>query len=378
MNILRSLPLIVSAYLFPFSTTADTINTDEHTINITTVASGLDHPWSLVFLPGGNMLVTERNGGLKRISPSGDTADIDISLPGLKARGQGGILGLAIAPDYPTSKQIYIAYSQHEKNKSGTSVAKATLNENTLTDTQVIFAMAPKVAGTRHYGSRLLIKDGYLYISLGDRGQRDRAQKLSDHLGTMIKLNLDGSVPNDNPFYSKQDAKSDIYSFGHRNIQGLTLSNDGTTIWAHEHGPQGGDELNVVSSGLNYGWPEITYGVNYVTGSKIGVGTKKDGLVQPIHYWVPSIAPSGLTMVKGKVFEHWHGDLLLGSLKFGQLVRLKLSEEKVIHEERMLDGKYGRIRDVAEGPDGAIYLLTDANNGKILRLSPIQTSNKGS
>lgn len=348
----------------------EAITSEKYTFTVETVASGLNHPWSLVFLPDGDMLISERNGGLKRIGTSGDITAIQGLPQGLVYRGQGGLLGLALSPDFAQSKRIYLAYAEEGPfGKSGTAVVSATLSENRLSDITPLFSQTPKLAGGRHYGGRLLATDKHLYIALGDRGNRDKAQQNDSHIGTLVRLNLDGSVPQDNPFVGNKNVLPEIYSYGHRNIQGMTLDNDGQTLWTHEHGPQGGDELNPVTAGANYGWPVITYGVNYGTGSRIGIGTEQAGMAQPVHYWVPSIAPSGMEMVSGKQFSHWQGDILLGSLKFGLLVRLDMENGKVLAEERLLDGQYGRIRDVVESPDGEIFLLTDSSNGELLRLA---------
>ncbi|MDF2184020.1 PQQ-dependent sugar dehydrogenase [Grimontia hollisae] len=348
----------------------EAMTSEKHAFTVETVASGLNHPWSLVFLPDGDILVSERNGGLKRISTNGDKTAVQGLPEGLVYRGQGGLLGLALSPDFVQSKRIYLAFAEEGKfGKSGTAVASAILSGNQLSNITTIFSQTPKLAGGRHYGGRLLTTDKHLYIALGDRGNRDKAQQNNAHVGTLVRLNLDGSVPNDNPFVSDKNTLPEIYAYGHRNIQGMTLDNDGQTLWTHEHGPQGGDELNMVTAGANYGWPTITYGVNYGTGSQIGIGTELVGMEQPVHYWVPSIAPSGMEMISGQQFHHWQGDMLLGSLKFGLLVRLDMENGKVIAEERLLDNQYGRIRDVVESPDGDIFLLTDSSNGELLRLT---------
>ncbi|NGN96120.1 PQQ-dependent sugar dehydrogenase [Grimontia sp. S25] len=363
--------LFVSACL-PFAATAESIASEKHSFTVERVAQGLNHPWSLVFLPNGDMLVSERNGGLKRVTREGVVSEIQGLPEKLVYRGQGGLLGLTLSPDFKTSNRLFIAYAEEgEFRKSGTAVSSAILDGNTLKKITPIFSQSPKLAGGRHYGGRLLATDEHLYIALGDRGNRDKAQQNNSHIGTLVRLNLDGSLPSDNPFVGQSGSLPEIYSYGHRNIQGMTLDNDGKTLWTHEHGPQGGDELNPISKGNNYGWPTITYGVNYGTGSQIGTGTAQDGMEQPVHYWVPSIAPSGMEMISGKKFQQWQGDILLGSLKFGLLVRLDMDNGKVIGEERLLDGNYGRIRDVVESPDGNIYLLTDSSNGEVLKLSPL-------
>ena len=232
--------------------------------------------------------------------------------------------------------------------------------------------MQPKSGTGRHFGSRLVFDGkGHLYITLGDRGERPRAQQLDDHAGSVIRLNDDGSVPPDNPYIATDKALPEIFSYGNRNMQGAALHPRTGELWTHEHGPQGGDEINVIRAGVNYGWPVITYGVNYGIGTRIGAGTHQEGMAQPLYYWVPSIAPSGMAFYTGDAIPQWQGNLLVGSLKFSALVRLELDGEKVLHEERLLRGELGRIRDVRQGPDGLVYLLTDASNGGLFRLSPV-------
>jgi glucose/arabinose dehydrogenase len=234
-----------------------------------------------------------------------------------------------------------------------------------------LFRQTPKTGGGRHFGSRLVFdREGYLYVTLGDRGDRPRAQRLNDHAGSLIRLHDDGRVPADNPFADRKGARPEIFNYGHRNMQGAALHPDTGLLWTHEHGPQGGDEVNVERPGVNYGWPVITYGVNYGIGTPIGEGTAKPGMEQPIHYWVPSIAPSGMAFYTGDRFPGWRGDLFVGALKDRTLVRLELEGERVVGEERMLRGELGRIRDVRTGPDGYLYLLTDENPGTLARLVP--------
>jgi glucose/arabinose dehydrogenase len=253
----------------------------------------------------------------------------------------------------------------------GTEVVRGRLDGDVLRDTEVIFRAEPKSAGGRHFGSRLVFDGaGDLFITLGDRGERYRAQDLGDHAGSVVRLADDGGVPADNPFTGRAGARGEIFSLGNRNVQGAALHPETGELWAHEHGPQGGDELNVIRAGVNYGWPVITYGVEYVIGTAIGEGTSKQGMAQPLHYWAPSIAPSGMTFYTADRFPAWRGNLFVGSLKFRQLVRLVLEGEEVVHEERMLDEVLGRIRDVRQGPDGLLYLLTDAPDGVLARIEP--------
>lgn len=335
------------------------------------VASGLEHPWGVAFLPDSRILVTERPGRLRLIENGRLNPKPIKGLPDITAVGQGGLLDIILHPDYEKNGWLYFSYSASGAGGIGTEVARARLDGMKLKDVQVLFRMQPKSSGGRHFGSRLVIDgDNYLYISVGDRGERPRAQRLDDHAGSIIRLHDDGRVPKDNPFVDRKDAKPEIYSYGHRNPQGLTLHPHTGAVWQHEHGPQGGDELNLIQKGRNYGWPVITYGVNYVIGTKIGEGTHKEGMEQPLYYWDPSIAPSGMDFYTGDKWPQWRGNLFIGALKFELLVRLELDGTKVVRETRLLEGELGRIRDVRTGPDGYLYLLTDQENGKLVRLMP--------
>jgi glucose/arabinose dehydrogenase len=351
---------------------AQTIKTQEHAVRVVRVAEGLEHPCGLAFLPDGRMLVTERPGRLRLIGKDGRLDPQPVAgLPPVTAVGQGGLLDVALHPRFAENHLIYFSYAGRDSTGFGTEVARARLSGNRLENVQVIFRQQPKGTTGVHFGSRLVFdRDGYLFITLGERGERDRAQKPDDHAGSVIRLHDDGRVPHDNPFVGKPGWKPEKYDLGHRNQQGAALNPQTGQLWTHEHGPQGGDEINIIRPGVNYGWPVITYGVEYVIGTKIGEGTHKDGMAQPIHYWVPSIAPSGMAFYTGDKFPRWRGDLFVGSLKFELLVRLRLDGEKVVKEERMLKGLLGRIRDVRAGPDGYIYLLTDESNGVLVRLEP--------
>ena len=343
----------------------------EHSFRVTTIADGLDHPWGMAFLDDSRILVTERSGELRLIENGVLNVTPVVGLPTIVAKGQGGLLDVVLHPDYRQNGWIYFSYVATGKGGIGTEVGRARLEGMRLEQWQTLFRMEPKSGGGRHFGSRLIFdRDGYLFITLGDRGDRPRAQQLDDHGGTVIRLHADGSVPADNPFVGVKGVRPEIFSYGHRNPQGIAFHPASGELWLHEHGPQGGDELNWVRPGRNYGWPVITYGVNYGIGTRIGEGTHKAGMEQPLHYWIPSIAPSGMAFYTGDRFPGWKGDLFIGSLKFQYLVRLKLDGQKVVREEPLLKGEYGRIRDVRDGPDGYIYLLTDAPNGKLLRLEP--------
>ena len=334
-----------------------------------TIADKLGHPWGMAFLPDGNILVTERTGQLRLVENGKLNPQPVTGLPEIAVTGQGGLLDVALHPDFENNQWIYLSFSAKGEDGYGTEVIRGRLDGMELKDVEKIFAASPKGDGGRHFGSRLLFApDGKLFITLGDRGDQDRAQKMNDHAGSLIRLNDDGSVPEDNPFINTKNAKPESYTLGNRNMQGIALQPGTNLLWTHEHGPQGGDELNIMTPGTNYGWPVITYGVNYGIGTKIGEGTEKAGMAQPIHYWIPSIAPSGMVFYTGDEFPEWKGNLFVGSLRFGQLVRLKIQDGKVVEEERLIDGKHGRIRDVRQGPDGTLYLLTDESNGKLLRL----------
>ncbi len=342
-----------------------------HSFQVESVASGLSHPWGLAFLPGGDVLVTERTGNLRLIR-SGQLLDQPVGgLPTIEEYGQGGLLGITLHPRFESNRWIYLSYAGEGNGGYSTEVLRARLEGMQLDEVRLIFQAQPKTGGGNHFGSRLVFaRDGTLFISLGERGERSAAQYLGDHRGSLIRVNDDGSVPEDNPFVGWARVRPEIYTYGNRNMQGMALNPFSGEIWAHEHGPQGGDEVNIMRSGTNYGWPIITYGVNYGIGTKIGEGTHKEGMAQPIHKWVPSIAPSGMTFYSGEKFPNWKGDLFVGSLKFGLLVRLDVEGNRITNEERMLDNAYGRIRDVVQGPDGHLYLLTDERDGQLLKLTP--------
>ncbi len=332
------------------------------------VADKLVHPWSMAFLPDGDILVTERGGQLLRLAADGSKRDVVSQLPPIEEFGQGGLLDVILDPGYTDNNIIYLSYAANDRGKYGTEVLRARLDKTVLRNQKVIFRLSKKTTKPYHFGSRLLFADdGTLFITLGDRGERPRAQDRMDHAGSLIRILPDGGIPADNPFHSG-DALPGVYTWGNRNMQGIAIHPQTRAIYTHEHGPQGGDELNRMLPGVNYGWPVITYGVNYVSGTAIGKGTSKAGMQQPLHHWVPSIAPSGMVFYTGDEFPEWQGHLFIGSLKFGQLVRLELKDDRVVHEERLLNNRLGRIRDVRQGPGGGLYLLTDERNGLLLRL----------
>lgn len=350
------------------------IQSEKQAFRVATLTRGLENPWSIAFLPDGRMLVTERAGRMRILDKHFNLEPKPIEgLPDIIARGQGGLFDVVLHPDYQKNGWIYWAYNAPGKGGWGTALARGKLQGHRMTDVQVIFSMEPKTRNGQHFGGRIVFDNaGMVYLTLGDRGEKDRAQDLNDHAGSVIRLHDDGRVPADNPFTGRSDAKAEKWTIGNRNIQGAATHPQTDALWTHEHGPQGGDEVNVMRSGRNYGWPVITYGVNYGLGTKIGEGQTKTGMEQPLHVWVPSIAPSGMVFVQGQAFANWKGNVLIGALRDQTLVRLELKDEKVVREERLLKGQVGRIRDVRIGPDGLIYLLTDASEGALLRLEPVE------
>ena len=336
---------------------------------VTNVARGLEHPWGLAFLPDGRLLVTERPGRLRLVT-NGQLSELLAGVPQVYARGQGGLLDVALSPGFAQDRLVYLSFSEPGEGGASTAVARGRLGERGLEGTQVIWRQQPKVDASNHWGSRLVFRpDGTLFVTMGDRRTHsERAQDLSTTIGKIVRINPDGSVPRDNPFVNRSGALPEIWSYGHRNVQAAALDARGE-LWTVEHGARGGDELNNPQPGKNYGWPVITYGVDY-SGARIGIGTAHPGMEQPVYYWDPVIAPSGATFYTGSAFPHWRGDLLVGSLLPGALVRLRIDNGRVTREERYLGELGERIRDVRQGPDGAIYLLTDSSRGRILRLDP--------
>jgi aldose sugar dehydrogenase len=337
-----------------------------------TIARGLEHPWGLAFLPDGRMLVTERPGRVRIITPGGQLSKPLSGVPRVLASGQGGLLDVALDPQFADNRLVYLSYAEpQEDGTAGTAVARGRLLDNRLEDMRVIYRQHPLVKGNLHFGSRLVFaRDGTLFVTQGDRfNYREQAQDLSSGLGKIVRINPDGSLPPDNPYMKDPNGRPEIWSYGHRNIQAAALHPDTGQLWTVEHGARGGDELNHPEAGKNYGWPVITYGVDY-SGVSIGEGTAKAGMEQPVYYWDPVIAPSGMTFYSGDAFPGWKGSLLVGSLTPGGLVRLTLKEGTVVQEERYLGHLRQRIRDVRQGPDGLLYLLTDSDDGLVLRLSP--------
>jgi len=378
LHLFRSVHILLLTLLGCWPTVAQerssVIHSDKHAFRVNTLLSGLENPWSMAFLPDGRMLVTERAGRLRLVGSDFRLEPKALEgLPEVMAQGQGGLFDVVLHPQYAQNGWVYWAYNAAGAGGWGTALARGKLQGQRMTDVQVLFSLQPKTRSSQHFGGRIVFdKAGMLYLTLGDRGDRHRAQKLDDHAGSVIRLHDDGRVPADNPFARQPGALPEKWTLGNRNMQGAALHPKTGELWTHEHGPQGGDELNVMRSGLNYGWPVTTHGVNYGLGTRIGEGPSKPGMVQPLHVWVPSIAPSGMAFVSGSQFPHWQGDLLVGALRGQMLVRLSLDGEKVQREERLLQGRVGRIRDVRMGPDGLVYLLTDDAQGALLRLEPVK------
>mgnify|MGYP001296074852 FL=1 len=345
---------------------------EKHAFRTVVLTENLEHPWSLAFLPDGRMLVSERSGRLRLISAKGELDPKPVAgVPPVAAVGQGGLLDVALHPEFAKNGWVYLSYAGPGQGGQGTEVARGRLVGHALRDLQVLFRMQPKTNTGHHFGSRLVFdRQGMLYITLGDRGEKERAQRLDDHAGSVIRLHDDGRVPASNPFVGREGALPEKFTLGNRNMQGAALHPQTGELWTHEHGPQGGDEINIIRAGVNYGWPVITYGRNYGIGTQIGEGTTKSGMAQPLWQWTPSIAPSGMAFYTGERFPQWRGNLFVGALRGEMLVRLELDGDKVRREERLLVGAVGRIRDVRVGPDGLIYLLTDSDNGRLIRLEP--------
>ena len=340
-----------------------------HAFEVVTLAEGMDHPWGLAFLPDGSALITEREGGLYhyrdgQLKPVGGAPEVVVD-------NQGGLLDIALHPGFADNGWVYMTYAGRGEAGVSTHLARARFDGAALSGLEVLLQTKAVTRSGRHFGSRLQFDGaGHLYMTIGDRGDSDSAQVLGSHAGSVLRLTEDGSAPDDNPFVGQGGALPEIWSYGHRNPQGMARRPSDGSIWAVEHGPRGGDELNRVERGINYGWPVITYGKAY-SGLSIGDGiSEKQGMAQPARYWVPSISPSGLAFYDGEAFPEWRGNLFLGALSGRTLVRLTLDGDRVTGEERLLDDFDERIRDVRQGPDGLIYLLTDDSDGRLLRLEP--------
>jgi len=357
-----------------------TYDTEQAQIQVETFADGLSHPWGAAFLPDGSMLVTERGGELHLVSPKGELSEPIPGVPEVDARDQGGLLDVALDPDFESNRLVYLTYAEPGEDGNGTAVARAELVEGeapALENVEVIFRQQPKEDSTKHFGSRLIFApDGTLFVGLGERSAgrfRGQAQDLDSHLGKVVRIHPDGSVPEGNPFVGRDGALPEIWSYGHRNIQGGALHPETGEVWFHEHGPRGGDEINIPEAGKNYGWPLVTYGVEY-SGAPVNEGeSEAEGIEDPIYYWTPSIGPSGMAFYTADAFPEWQGDLFVGGLAIPKLVRLELDGREVTGEEDLLADLGMRIRWVGVGPDdGALYLLTDEGDDAILRVTPAE------
>lgn len=347
-----------------------TIQTQTGPMSIEVVARGLESPWGLAFLPDGRMLVTEKAGRLRIVTRAGEISKPLANVPRVAARGQGGLLDVALSPGFQRDRTIFFSYSEGgQGGEAGTALARARLESDSgLSDVRVIFRQTPKVSGGQHFGSRIAFaRDGAIFLTLGDRGKFDPSQDLSNTIGVIVRLNGDGSPIKDNPFVGREGARPEIYSYGHRNIQGAAIHPRTGALWVNEMGPRGGDEINVAVAGRNYGWPLVSWGRHY-SGLPIPDPSTRPDLAGSIHHWTPSIAPSGMAFYEAELIPKWRGSLLTGALAAQMLVRITLDGEKITGEERIPLG--ARIRDVRVGPDGAVYLVTDASNGRLLRLAP--------
>lgn len=345
------------------------IQSDQLEFRLETVVSGLDIPWGLAFLPSGDILITERSGKFYRFGNDQKLQRIK-GVPEVLARGQGGLMDVEVHPDFSKNNYIYLSYSKRKNDLATTAILRAKLEGNELKEQKDIFIAQPYLRTRHHYGSRMEFdKNGYLFLTVGDRGKRNRnPQNLNNHCGKIHRIHDDGRIPSDNPFVNQAGAIKSIYSFGHRNPQGLAIDPETDLIWTNEHGPRGGDEVNIIRKGKNYGWPIISYGINY-SGSKFTNLTEKEGMEQPLHYWVPSIGVCGLAVVTSNQYPNWKGDILSGSLRFDYLSRLKIENGKVIGEEKLLKN-VGRLRDVKMGLDGLIYFTTE-DPGTVFRIVPV-------
>lgn len=348
------------------------IQSEHGAIAVETFADGLEHPWGLTFLPDERMLVTERPGRLRFVSENGELSAPLRGVPEVFHRGQGGLLDVELDPDFESNSLVYLSFAEPGPRGASTAVARGRLGNDTLEATEVIFRQQPKVEGENHFGGRLVFsRDETLFVTLGERFQFDPAQDLSNHLGTIVRINSDGSVPDDNPFVGRNDALPEIWSYGHRNIEGAFVHPETGALWVHEMGPRGGDELNIAEPGRNYGWPLVSWGRHYLFvdfGSDIPDPPTRPELAQSLYHWNPVISPSGMLYYTGELFSDWQKDILIGGLSSRALIRLTVDGKEVTNEERLDLGV--RLRDVAQGPEGAVYLLTDEDDGKILRLVP--------
>jgi glucose/arabinose dehydrogenase len=370
----RALAYAVALAALATPVAAQTFRSSAGALKVETVARGLQHPWGLAFLPDGRMLVTERPGRMRVVTRDGKLSPPLAGLPQVYASGQGGLLDVSLDREFAQNRTLYFCYAEPVRGGARTALARARLTEGEqprLDEVRPIFQQRGPLSQGNHFGCRIVqTQDGNLFLTLGEHfTDRDEAQNLGNHLGKLIRIRPDGSAPPDNPFINRPGALPEIWSYGHRNSQGAALHPQSGRLWTHEHGPRGGDEVNIPQAGKNYGWPVIGYGIDY-NGAKIHASTAKAGMEQPVKYWVPSIAPSGMAFLTGDLFPQWRGHLFVGALAAQLLVRLELDGERVVDEERMLQGLRERIRDVRAGPDGALWLLTDNAAGRVLRVTP--------
>ncbi|PWE33050.1 hypothetical protein DDZ14_06415 [Maritimibacter sp. 55A14] len=366
---MRRLIAVLVLILAPHAGAAASLDSSVGQLDISPVVRGLEEPWGLAFLPGGSFLVTERGGRLLHFDPQGERSTVK-GTPEVWARGQGGLLDVMVPRDFSQTREIFLSYSKPQSGGAGTALAVARLSpDNTrLERLRVLFEMQPGTSGGRHFGSRIVeAPDGTVFLTVGERGDRPAAQDLGRHNGSVIRIARDGTVPPDNPFSDRQDARPEIWSYGHRNPQGAALDAQGW-LWVVEHGARGGDEVNLVRKGANYGWPVISYGRHY-SGQKIGEGTSKPGMEQPAHYWDPSIAPSGMIVYSGRLWPEWQGDFFVGSLKFDLISRLEREGDTLREPERLEAPETGRVRDIVEAPDGTIWFLS-VRHGTVYRIAP--------
>jgi glucose/arabinose dehydrogenase len=369
---MKPLAVVLVLLALPQAVQAQTFKSSAGDLKVETVAGGLVNPWALALLPDGRMLVTERPGRMRIVTPDGKLSPPLGGVPKVFASGQGGLHDVVLDRGFANNKTIYFCFAEPERSGGRTALARATLDDGKLDDVKVIFRQEGPLSGGHHFGCRIAqSSDNNLFLTTGEHFvDRDEAQKLTSHLGKIVRIAPDGSVPKDNPFVGRSDAKPEIWSYGHRNAQGAAIHPQSGKLWEHEHGARGGDEVNIPQAGKNYGWPVISHGVNY-DGTPVGSGkSAMPGMEQPIKTWVPSIAPSGMAFYTGDLFPAWKGSLLVGALAGQMLVRLSLDGETVTGEERLLQGLRERIRDVRVGPDGAIYLVTDNNAGRVLKIVP--------
>ena len=352
---------------------AQVVATEKGKVRLEVFAGGLEKPWGLAFLPDGRALVTEKAGRLRIVTKDGQLGEPLGGIPRVDTTGQGGLLDVAIDPSFPQNQTIFLSYAEPRgAGQNATAVARARLGDAGLEDVRVIFQQQPAMSGGHHFGSRLVFgRDGTLFVTLGDRNiGRDKVQALDTDVGKVVRIDRDGKPPADNPLRNERGARPELWSLGHRNIQGAALHPDTGELWTNEHGPKGGDELNRTLGGRNYGWPLVTYGVEY-SGAKVSDKQQAPGLEPPVHYWVPSIGTSGLAFYTGSALPAWRGNAFVGGLATKELARLEMRDGKVVHEERLFKKELGkRIRTVVNGPNGALYLLTDESDGQILRVVP--------